>query len=311
MRTAERVARLASMALALTGAVILIGAAMSANVHPDADAYWLAAQRLHQGLPLYSGPVGDETQIYRYAPWFAYAWLPLTYLPRELAFAIWRAILLATSVAAVWPLLRRPTPASLTLAVLMGGLLVSNLPAANVTALLVGLLTVTLRTRAGPVAVGIAASLKLFPILLAAGYVAERRWWAAAASVTVAVLLWAQLLLFDLSRYPVNIGGSSFFLGGVSLYRISPVVWAVAVTCLVVALAGLARRRSPWTWLLAAAAIPTVVPRVWLPDAGYLVSVVPVLTQDLTRQADTSAGRGPASSLGTPHTIPHPPPDRG
>ena len=120
-RRPERWIRLFALAVAVLGVLLLIGAAFSVKVRPDAEAYWLAAQRLRGGLPLYGGPRGDETQIYRYAPWFAYAWLPLTYLAHDAAFAVWRGILLAASLGGIWPLLRRPTLASVTLAVLFGG----------------------------------------------------------------------------------------------------------------------------------------------------------------------------------------------
>jgi alpha-1,2-mannosyltransferase len=300
----ERIARLLAMLIAVLGVLLLIGAAFSVNVHADADAYWLAAQRLREGLPLYSGPTGDETQIYRYAPWFAYAWLPLTYLSQSAAFTIWRAILLVASAAAVWPLVRRPTPATATLALLVFGLLVSNLPAANVTALLVGALAISLRTRAGPVVIGLAASFKLFPILFVAGYLAERRWRAAAVATGVTALLWLHLLAFDLSAYPTSVGGSSFFLGGTSLYRLSPIVWGLAAVALGALLVALIVRRSRWTWLAVGAVIPTVVPRVWIPDAAYVVVGAPPVLE-VSRSPDMSAGTGPGSRPGTPGTSPH------
>ena len=78
----------------------------------------------------------------------------------------------------------------------MGSLLVSNLPAGNVTTLMVGALVLALRTRAGPIVVGLAASLKVFPLLLVAGYVAERRWRAAAVATAVAGVLWLHVLAF-------------------------------------------------------------------------------------------------------------------
>ena len=76
--TVERMARLTAAGVALLGGLLLIGAGWIPNIHPDADAYWQAALRIRDGLPLYGGSRLDETQIYRYAPWFAYAWLPLT-----------------------------------------------------------------------------------------------------------------------------------------------------------------------------------------------------------------------------------------
>jgi hypothetical protein len=270
----ERFARLAAMALAILGVAVLIGAALTADVQPDADAYWLAAERLRDGEPLYGGPRGDETEIYRYAPWFAVAWVPLTYVGQDAAYLIWRGLLLLATAAAVWPLLKRPTPAGLTLAVLMGGLLVSNLPAANVTPLIVGMLVAGLRTRLGPIVLGVAASLKLFPLVLVAGFVAERRWRAAAIAAAVAAALWTTVLAFGVERF-LELGGPSFYLGGVSTYSVLPGLWALLAASLGLTLVVLVVRRSRWAWLAAAAAIPAAVPRVWLPDAAYVLTGIP------------------------------------
>jgi hypothetical protein len=200
--------------------------------------------------------------------------VPLTYLDHDTAFAVWRAILLAGALAAVWPLLRRPSPASIVLAILMGGMLVSELPAANVTPLMVGMLVVGLRSRVGPILLALTASLKLFPLLLVAGYVAERRWLHAAVAIGATGMLWLNILAFDVLLY-VQIGGPSFYVGGISLYSVSPLLWlpiAAATGAVVVAMAV---RRSQWTWLAAGAAIPLAVPRVWLPDATYVLVGVP------------------------------------
>jgi hypothetical protein len=265
-----RAVRLLALAVALLGVLLLIGAAFSSNVRPDAQAYWLAAQRLREGLPLYGGPRGDETEVYRYAPWFAFAWVPLTYLGHDLAFAVWRGILLIATLGAVWPLVRRRTAASVMVALLIGGLLISALPAANATPLMVGALAMALQTRAGPIVLGLAGSLKVFPLLLVAGYAAERRWLHAAVAIGLAGILWAHLLAFDLRLY-AEIGGPSFYLGGVSLLDLSVLLWLpLAIVCLVIVI-GLAVRKSPWTWLAAGAAIPLAVPRVWLPDAAYVL----------------------------------------
>ncbi len=266
---AERIARPLALAIAAVGVVILIGAGWIVDVKPDADAYWLAAQRLRSGADLYlpAAAYADEIDIYRYAPWFAYAWVPLTYLPQEVAYTIWRGLLVVGAVAAVVPLVRRLTPASLCLALLTIGLLISNVPAANVTALLVGALAVTLPGRAGPVVLGLAGSLKVFPLILVAGYVAERRWRDAVVAVGVAAVLWSHVLLFGLANYPTA-------FGGVGLFRVSPMLWMLAGLAFGVVVAWLAWRRSRWTWLAAAAAIPLTVPRIWLPDAAYVSSVV-------------------------------------
>lgn len=286
----ERAARLIAIAAAVLGVLVLIGAALSSNVQPDADAYWHAALRLREGQPLYGGPLGDETEIYRYAPWFAFAWMPLTYLGQGGAYLVWRAILVGATLLAVWPLLRRPSAASLTLAVLVGGLLLSNLPAGNVTPLIVGALVAGIRSRAGPVLLGLAASLKVFPLVLLAGYVAERRWIAAVLATIITTVLWLTVLAFDLPLY-LRMGQPTFYVGGISLFAVSPILWlpvALASTAVVLALAV---RGSRWTWLAAGAAIPLAVPRVWLPDAAYVLIGLVILPLLVSRRAIPGAAR--------------------
>ena len=273
----RRFAHPVAMLAAALGGLVLIGAGFTPHVNPDADAYWHAALRLREGLPLYGGPRGDETEIYRYAPWFAFAWVPLTYLGQANAYLVWRGLLLVAAMAAAWPLLRTRSPAAITLAVLAFCLMISNLPAANVTALIVGALAVGLPTRAGPVLLGFAGSLKIFPLLFVAGYVAERRWRDAAVAVGIATILWLHVLAFDVSTYPTAVGGSSFYVGGTSLYAISPVLWGVVAVLVGALLVLLVVRRSRWTWLAAGAAISTVVPRAWLPDAAYVVPAAVML----------------------------------
>ena len=125
----------------------------------------------------------------------------------------------------------------------MGGLLVSNLPAANVTPLIVGALVVGLRSRAGPVLLGLAASLKLFPLVLAAGYLAERRWLAAGVAAGVTVVMWLSLLAFDLPLY-LRMGSPAFYVGGISLFAVSPIVWLPVALAAAAVVRGLAFRGS-------------------------------------------------------------------
>jgi hypothetical protein len=268
---AERAGRLATLALAILGVMLLLGAALNSNVQPDADAYWLAAQRLRDGQQLYAGGVTDETEIYRYAPWFAYAWIPMTYLGYDAAMLTWRGILLTATAAAVWPLVRRPTPAAITLAVLLGGTLVSNLPAANVTPLIIGLLVATLPTRLGPVLLGTVASLKIFPILFIGGFLAERRFVAAAVSTVVMSILWLHLLIFPVAGGSARLADADFYAGGVSLVGVSPILWIGVAAWVALLVLRFILERSPWAWLAVAAAIPLAVPRVWIPDGAYVL----------------------------------------
>ena len=48
----------------------------------DAGAYWNAAMRLREGADLYPALASVEgSEIFRYAPWFAWVTVPFTYLP--------------------------------------------------------------------------------------------------------------------------------------------------------------------------------------------------------------------------------------
>lgn len=62
----------------------------------DSEAYWNAALRLRGGEPLYV-PVdpGADEMIARYAPWFAWLWVPLTMLPKGAVQVGWSLLLLA------------------------------------------------------------------------------------------------------------------------------------------------------------------------------------------------------------------------
>ena len=131
----------------------------------DGGAYYDAALRVINGEPLYLSIHPEAHEVYRYAPWFAYAWIPLTVLPRDVALHVWSLAMLGCSVVAVWPLLRRGTPAAIALAALLGSFLAETAMFGNVHPAVVALLVVAARSRWMPVAVGIATSIKLVPIL--------------------------------------------------------------------------------------------------------------------------------------------------
>jgi hypothetical protein len=96
-------------------------------------------------------------------------------------------------------------------------------------------------------------------------------------AIAVAFVLWSQLLLFDAASYPID-------FGGVSLYSMAPIAGIAAGFAFGVGIALLAWRRSTWTWLAAAAAIPLAVPRIWLPDVAYVATVVGRLDRTSRRQ---------------------------
>ena len=218
----------------------------------DAQAYWDAAERLRAGGDLYPAVANtDASDVYRYAPWFAGAWIPLTLLPKGVAMAIWIGMLFAVSAASVLPLLRTQTLAGLVLAVLAAALLVPAAASGNVQPLLVFALLYGVERRSGPLWIAVAASLKATPILFVAVYLGRRQWRRAAVAGVLSAVLVAPMLLFDLSHYPVQVGAATGPLGGLLLAAAAGVATVLAV--------GLGRGR--YGWLAASVAALAAMPR--------------------------------------------------
>jgi hypothetical protein len=262
-----RWARLIALAICIGFGLAFVIANVPSWELEDAEAYWNAAMRLRAGEPLYvpvADPGADETIAYRYAPWLAWLWVPLTFLPKAAVQVGWSAILLAAVVIAVLPMLRLRTAAAICLAALLGGLMVRTASTGNVHALLIAGLVWGLPRRSGPVWIGMAASLKVVPIAYALVYVGRREWLRAAAAVGVAGLLWAPALLYDLSGYPAEAGDS------LSLLSIAgPIPWAALAIICAGGTVWLARGR--YAWAAASVAALAAIPRLQLYDLTYLL----------------------------------------
>jgi hypothetical protein len=178
----------------------------------DAEAYYLAAERVVAGEPLYVEHGLDQAQLYRYAPWFAYLFVPLTVLPVAVVTGGMAITALAASIAVLWPL-RRPSYESLGLLLLIAPALVHSAYLGNVQALMVA---AVMYLPARGAWIGVAASLKGAALALA--FAEDRR--TLYLAVAVAAVGLAPMLLFDLSGYPSQ--------HGIGLWAISPLVWAVA-----------------------------------------------------------------------------------
>jgi hypothetical protein len=164
---------------------------------------------------------------------------------------------------ALWPLV---TSGRWGLA-LLGGLFAPFLAEAasngNVQPLIVAVLVRTVDGRSGAIAIGVSASLKGFPILYAVRYAVRGEWRQLVVAVTVAVVLSAPLLLFDLRNYPLSAGP----LAG--LWLISPVAWAVGAT---LGFGALVRfRRGPAGWFSASLAVVMAMPRLLYYDMTFLL----------------------------------------
>ena len=258
-------ARLLALAVACGFGIAFVWANVRSWNLEDMDAYWNAAQRLRDGLPLFPA-VADPgaADVFRYAPWFAWLWIPLTYLPKVAVQVGWSAVLLASVAVALATVLRRRSVATICLAALLGGLLVRTASTGNVHALLIAALTFGVPRRSGPVWIGIAASLKFAPIAYALVYVGRGEWRRAALSVLVAAVLVAPALLYDLGDYPIDPGA------GWSLLSVAGVVpWAVVAGACAVGALALARGR--YAWVAAGVAVLASVPRLELYDLTYLL----------------------------------------
>lgn len=233
----------------------------------DAASYWEAANRLREGGELYPAVADVEaSSVYRYAPWFAWATLPFTYLPVQVAGAVWSMILVAASVIAVLPLARRQAwmQVAFFFPVLIGISAVGN-----VQALMMAWLVWGVERRSGPVWVGLAASLKAVPILLTLVYVGRRQWWRALACVVVTAVLVAPSFLYDLSAYVTTTGQAGMLAE-------LPVVFAVVVVAASAATLALARTRNGW--LAGATTVVLATPRFFVYDVTYLLLGAPHVT---------------------------------
>ena len=226
----------------------------------DMNAYWDAGMRLRTGQALYP-PVTDvlASEVYRYSPWFAWLWAPLTLLPRAIVEVAWSAILLAACVAAIWPMARRG--AWIGVAFFLP-ILIGISAGGNVHALLIAALVWTVERRSGPAWIGVAASLKLFPILFVLTYLGRRQWWRAAIAAGVAAVLLAPYLLYDLTNYVTTAGGAALLWDW-------PILYAVVVTAAVGAALWLARTR--FAWLASSVAVVLALPRSFLYDVTWVM----------------------------------------
>jgi len=238
--------------------------AASLSTGSDMDAYWNAAMRLRDGAPLYVPGQPTDSALYRYAPWFAYAWIPLTFLPKGAVLLGWMTLCLGAAVASVAPLLWRGPAGWATLALLLPFQL-EGAAYGNVQPLLVLALLWGLPRRSGPVWVALAASMKVAPVLLAVVYAGRGEWRRAGLTLLLTVLLVAPMLLFDLSGYSTQIGG-----GQMSLLTVSPVLWAVVALAALAAAWALAR--TGYGWLAGAVALLLALPRFLIYEISFLVA---------------------------------------
>lgn len=238
----------------------------------DMDVYWAAGTQWRDaGSPYALTPGASDHTVYRYAPWFAALWVPLTFLPREAVEVGWSVTLVGASAAAIWLLMRAHGTRAIPLAILMAGLLIGISASGNVQPIIVAALLWGLERRSGPIWVALAASLKVVPILFVLVYAARREWSRVAMALTLTAVLWVPVVAFDRPGLT-----TAFDYGGASgsFANVNTVAWAlVAATALGVAV-WLAWGRSRYVSLGAAVSAVLVLPRFFLYDATLLLAAV-------------------------------------
>jgi hypothetical protein len=233
----------------------------------DMDAYWNAALRLRAGQPLYVAGDPTDSDLYRYAPWFAFGWVPFTLLPEEVARAGWTVVLVVASVASVAPLLNRPSAARLAAAALLLPVQLEGAAFGNVQPLLVLALLWGLERRSGPLWIALAASLKAAPVALVLVYLGRGEYRRAAWALGLTVLLVAPMLLFDLRGYSTESGP-----GQMSLLAVSPLLFVVGAA--VSAWAVLRYAGTRHAWLAGSVAVLAWLPRLLTYEVGFLLAAL-------------------------------------
>ena len=220
----------------------------------DTDAYWNAAQRIVQGQALYGANEGADA--FRYAPWFAVAWVPALPLPKTVAYSVWGVALGVAWAVSLWPL--RKSPGAVFI---VGALTFQGVWYGNVQSLMIAPLVYRFERPDGPIWVGIAASLKVAPILLALSYLGRRQWRRAFFATLVTAVLAAPILV--IGGYPARSDAMMSFFG------VAPLLWAVVAVS--ACAAALLLARSKFSGFSAGLAAMAALPRFLFYDAGLLL----------------------------------------
>jgi hypothetical protein len=263
----ERIARFLVTGLVLGWLAYTLTSWFLAWNPADARAYYLAAERLRDGEPLYPAMHPDAHEVFRYAPWFAVAFLPFTLMPIDVATHVWSLLMLACAGLAVLPVARLGGRPAILLSALLGALLAETAMFGNAHPLVVALLSWTIARPSAPWWVGVAISIKLAPIGFVLPWLGVRRVGHVVTATAVAALLFAPILAFDLSGYVTSPG-----TGLVSPFAASPALWLAGAAVAIVAVVWLSIRASPYAYVAAGAAMFLGPPRV---STAYIAFLLP------------------------------------
>lgn len=253
----------------------------------DMDVYWTAASQWRVTGNPYTLIAGvNDNSVYRYAPWFAALWVPLTELPRLTVNVAWSAALIITSFTAVWPLMRTGGRAVTLLGILMWGILFGMAAGGNVQGLMVAALVFGAERRSGPIWIALATSLKVVPILYVLVYAGRRQWDRVLATLAITALLVAPMFLFE--RPPL---ASEFGLSN-SLWNIAPWLWIATLPVAIGVAVVVAFRWNRFAWPALGAVCNLVLPRLFLYDVTFMLPGLAETVQAIPSAAQGSRDRG-------------------
>jgi hypothetical protein len=260
--TLRRAARLALFALAVFGALAGIAVALLHVINDplaDARAYYDAATRLNQDLPLYpAGADPNAAEFYRYPPLLAIVLRPLALLPYEAFALLWEGVIVAS-----FALLLRHLGLRSQRTWLAVGLL--GIPIGWALSIAQAQVPLTLLLAIGqPWSIALATNLKLFPALAALWWIGRRD-----GQATIAFLLWTGVLV-AVQWIIEPASTASFFrtvglsevgdVRNISPYAISPELWVALFGIGIAAAITFARTR--WGWPIAVALATLSPPRL-------------------------------------------------
>ena len=218
----------------------------------DVRAYYDAGARLNAGLPLYVQAAGtNDPDFYRYPPLLAIAFRPLALLPYQQAAIIWESVVIGAMVLTFLRLGIREW------VVLVGAWLALPIMWTITIGQAQALITLLLAI-GSPWAVALAANIKIFPALAAIYWVGRREWRPLGLFAAWMVGLIAFQFVLEPTATIDYLGFLSLEQVGevnsVSLYGISPILWAISLVVLVI----VALRLAPTRWGWAAAVVLSV-----------------------------------------------------
>jgi hypothetical protein len=260
LRRTSRLAFLLVVLLLTLFLFVRVGQAITRWDGADLDVYLRAAREwVEHGNPYrYAGDRGVES--YRYGAWFAALWIPFIDTPREIVEVVWSAVLLACTAAVMVSLVVEHGERGIPVALFAGGLLISATAGGNVQPLLVAALYLGMHRPTGPLWIGLAASVKLVPILYLSPWIGRRQWGRATVAMLIMAIGLAPTALFDVPAVVTDPGTETY----PSLFVWLGLAGGAFLAALMVA-------RTRYAWIAAGAAAVLALPRLLSVDLALIL----------------------------------------